>query len=341
MRYFQILVGISIIVLGTVATLFFREAYIGKTGGEAVTFSIEDGDTAAAIALHLTEAQVISDGSQYLLYGNLDRSVFRAKAGTYQIAKGDSFRHLAKQFAIGPIRQEVSIRVIEGWTVDTIVDLLAKDYTIDTSSTIAIAGRSADGQGFSNALREDYPFLAVLPKSRSLEGYLFPDTYHVWADELPEGLIYKQLNEFNRRFGSELPSASVAPLKTLDDVIILASIVEKEVARPEDRKIVAGIFLNRLKHGMRLQSDATLNYVTNSGRARSTATDLTIDSPYNTYQHDGLPPSPIGNPGADAIEAVLSPATTKYHYFLTTDKGETLYASTFEEHKKNRARAGF
>jgi len=340
MRYFQIISIIAVILIGGIAVLFFREAYIGKSG-ETVAFNINEGDDAADIALRLEQADIVSDGSRYLLYGNVDRSIFHAKTGAYHVKQHERFRKIARQFAIGPIRNEAVIRLIEGWTIDDIIELLARDHAIDPVKSAEFAGRSLNEQSFSEVLREEYTFLRDLPRDRSLEGYLFPDTYHVWEDELPKGLMYKQLNEFNRQFGNVEISQKLSPLETLDDVIILASIVEREVPRTEDRKIIAGIFLNRLKLGMRLQSDATISYLTGSGRARSTDADLAIDSQFNTYRYGGLPPSPIGNPSASAIQAVLFPEKTNYHYFLTTEEGEILYARTFEEHGQNRIRAGY
>ena len=121
--------------------------------------------------------------------------------------------------------------------------------------------------------------------------------------------------------------------------MILASIVEKEVAQPKDRPIVAGIFWNRLRDGMPLQSDATITYITKSGRTRSTLVDLASDSPFNTYRNTGLPPGPISNPGEDALDAALHPAVTPYRYFLTDAKGKIYFAQTLDEHILNRRRA--
>jgi UPF0755 protein len=154
-------------------------------------------------------------------------------------------------------------------------------------------------------------------------------------------LVTKQLEEFARKFGEARVTAKSAPLKTLDQVVTLASIVESEVRSKEDRRIVAGIFLNRLKQGMALQSDATLTYVTGSKRSRSTTKDLQIDSPYNTYKYRGVPPGPIGNPGETALQAVLDPAETSYLYFLTDKEGNVLYARTLDEHAANRQKAGY
>ncbi len=148
----------------------------------------------------------------------------------------------------------------------------------------------------------------------------------------------KQLEEFAKR-ADRIALEGKKQGRTLQEIVTLASIVEKEVSTPADRKIVAGIFLNRIADGMMLQSDATVNYITQTGRTRSTQNDLNIDSPYNTYHHVGLPPGPICNPGEDALEAALHPTPSSYRYFLTDSNGKVYYGKTFEEHQRNRQKA--
>lgn len=226
-----------------------------------------------------------------------------------------------------PKREEVSITVIEGWTVQDIqrtlqglgVDVVPSDF-------------------FASAFMSDAPFLKGLSPTTSMEGYLFPDTYRVWKDELPNALILKQLREFAEKTeGFEAEAQKQG--RSFREVVILASILEKEVRNPEELPIVAGIFMNRLKRGMLLQSDATLNYVLQTGQSRLTAGDLKNTSPYNTYKYGGLPPGPISNPGKPALDAALHPAKTEYLYFLTDSSGKTYFARTLEEHIRNRYRA--
>lgn len=253
------------------------------------------------------------------------------------------FLRARRQVEPSPVlpREEVRVTLIEGWTVDDMGLEVAKNHGVSASDVARLYGRSSDRSPFAPELRSAFPFLAVLPPKRSLEGYAFPDTYRVWKDELPEALMKKQLQTFSERYGSATITSASAPLKSLDEVVRLASIVEKEVRGAEDRRLVAGIFLRRLRIGMGLQSDATLNYVLDSGRARATASDLALDSPYNTYKYRGLPPGPISNPGATALDAVLHPTRSSYLYFLTDRKGNVLYARTFEEHQANRRKAGY
>jgi len=316
-------------------------AYWAVPVGAIKTIEIPKESDGKAVAKILEEQDIIESAGHYLMYARFDSSVNRAKAGSYHIRPGTNFREVARQLALGPARSEIQITVIEGETVDALVDQLEADHRIDPSDTVRVIGRSIDRVPYDLALRDTYPFLANLPRDRSLEGYLFPNTYRVWADQLPEGLVAKQLDEFSKRFSAAKPVAKSAPLKDLDDVIILASIVQDEVRSNDDMRIVAGIFLNRLRDGMALQSDATLNYLTGSGRARATSRDLNIDSPWNTYKYRGLPPSPIGNPGETAIKAVLDPEVSEYRYFLTDKEGKAYYGRTLEDHVANRKKAGY
>lgn len=321
---------------------FATEAWFGRpTAPEPIAFAVEAGRSGREVANDLAAAGVIPSAWRYRLYGYLDRSVSRPKAGTYQLRPGQSYRDIARALAIGPARREVEARIVEGWTLDQIAAYLESAHGVPAATTTALVGRSANRAPFDETLRADYPFLRHLPRNRSLEGYLFPDTYRVWRDQLPDGLVRKQLDEFGALFATTTVGPPSAPLKTLDDVVILASIVEAEVREPRDRRLVAGIFLNRLQIGMPLQTDASISYLTGSGRARSTAEDLAIDSPFNTYKYPGLPPAPINNPGADAIRAVLDPAPSDYLYFLSDAAGNTYYARTLEEHAENRRKAGF
>ncbi len=333
----------SILLAGAMfGFLFFvKVAFVGNLqAGAAIPFSVMAGDTIGSIADHLASQQVIRYPSLYRVYGWIDSRAKRPIIGSYELHAGMSFRSLARLLSEGPERKEATATIIEGWTVDQEAAYLSDEKGVSSTATVALIGRSVDHAPFDPHLRSEFSFLRDLPPERSLEGYLFPETYRAWQDELPGSLVQKQLDEFKKRFGDATVGPDSAPLKTLDDVVVLASIIEKEVRDPKDRKIVAGIFLRRLKEGIGLQSDATLSYALGSG-ARATNVDLSSSSPYNTYKYRGLPPGPICNPSETAIDAVLHPTLTDYRYFLTDKNGNVLYAATLEEHIRNRQKAGY
>ncbi len=329
LRIFGALLGL-LCVAGLVTAIFFVPVAWLKTpdpNASSIRVEIPDHATADAVGMALLDKGVISSRLGYDVYAWFDGAANMPRSGEYDLKPGMSYRTIARMLALGPARDEASFTAIEGWTIQDIQTALA-NKGVDVRPSDFLAERFAD----------QYPFLKSLPPNTNLEGYLFPDTYRVWKDQLPDGLFMKQLDEFAKKTEGFAEEAN-AQGRDFRDVVILASIIEKEARNDEDRPIVAGIFLNRLKDGMRLQSDATLNYILKSGHDRLTTDELKNDSLYNSYQHDGLPPGPISNPGMASLEAALHPAKTDYRYFLTDPQGKTYYAKTLEEHQKNRAKA--
>lgn len=327
MRRIGFFLGVCFLALGVGAIFFVPAAWVSVPVKDAPTLSIDipENGTAESVAELLKQKGVLTTTIGYGIYARIDTSANKPKAGTYSVQPGMNYRKLARMFFFGPERSEIEIKIIEGWTL------------ADEETAVRAAGGTWKTP-LASEWKADFPFLASLAKGATLEGYAFPDTYRVWKDQLPEGLIQKQLETISL-IATRIEAEAKKQGRTLNEVVTLASIVEKEVAKPEDRKIVAGIFWNRLKIGMALQSDATVNYVTHAGRTRPTAKDLAVESPYNTYTHRGLPPGPISNPGSDALEAALDPAKTEYLYFLTDADGKTYFAKTLDEHIRNRNKA--
>ena len=167
------------------------------------------------------------------------------------------------------------------------------------------------------------------------EGYLFPDTYKFFKNTTPQKVSEKMKNNFDIKVAEFLPEIA-RQKKSLNDIIIMASIIEKEVHNPEDRKIVSGILWKRIERGIGLQVDASLMYILGKTSAELTQDDLKINSLYNTYKYKGLPAGPISNPGKNAIEAAIFPQTSPYLFYLSDNDGITRYARNFEEHKNNK-----
>lgn len=333
-----LLVVDALVALAVVRLLFLSYVDQPKAGPKQ-TIEIRTGETVEGVAMQLEQEKIIGSARSYRVFSWFNGSARRPRAGLYVIQPGTNFNTIARTLAIGPEQEEVQLRVIEGWSINDVSTLLLAQHVSSTVIETSL-GTRGNQKPFDAVWREEFSFLRALPLSRSLEGYLFPDTYRVWQTQLPDGLIRKQLREFGAQYASSTIPAELAPLKTLDDVVILASIIEKEVRLPEERRRVAGIFLRRLRIGMPLQSDATLSYVTGSKRDRATAQELNLNNPYNSYRFKGLPPSPICNPGATALNAVLHPIMGKDLYFLTDKDGKVYYAATFEEHVQNKRKVG-
>ena len=184
-----------------------------------------------------------------------------------------------------------------------------------------------------------YPFLAQTDPLSGLEGYLFPDTYHIFKESSPQQIAEILLQNFNKKVTQDMRDEIKRSGKTLQGIIIMASLIEKEVVPDADRKMVSGILWNRLRLRIPLQVDATISYIKKQKNSVSLASDgrisiadLALNSPYNTYTHKGLPAGPIGNPGLSAMLAAIHPTTSSYIYYLSTPDGRTIYSKTLEQH---------
>jgi UPF0755 protein len=245
--------------------------------------------------------------------------------------------------------QELTITIIEGWNTAEIGKYLEKEGIVNEKNFLTAE------RNFKPAT---FDFLKTLPSDADLEGFLFPDTYRILKStaelaktnpQLASKTIIKKIldNTQVKLDGLKIDSGETQGLP-LFGIITLASIVEKETGRnstsaeqkqqlQEERQTIAGIFLNRLKAGMPLESDATINYITGKNNPQPSAVDLSINSPYNTYKNQGLPKGPICNPSLSSIEAVLKPIKTDYFYFLHQQpSGEVVYSKTFKEHVRNK-----
>lgn len=330
-------VGLLVIVGGIFLAWFVPTAFFGKPTQQTVKIIVLEHGTSDDVAQTLADKGAIVSSFGYRFYAMLDATARYPKPGDYDVALGSSYRAIARQLALGPTRNETEFKLLEGATVLDETNLLIS-RGVSIISVGDLVGDPSRNKPFAAALRQQYDFLKDLPSDATLEGYLFPDTYRVWKDQLPLGLVLKQLNRFAEVTDGFAEQAKKQG-RSFAEVVTLASIVEKEGRTTEERRMIAQIFLNRIKGGMRLQSDATVNYATKANRARPTLDDLQNDSPYNTYRHDGLPPGPICNPGKDSLEAALNPTPNDYYYYLHDDTGKIYYAKTIEEHRVNRAKA--
>lgn len=329
MKKILILLGLGLIGIAVFGLFFVPAAWLRfpLPDAPAIRVEIPEGASAKSVRDLLVEKKLLLSPTGYRLYGLFDSAVQHPQAGTYDLKFGLSYRQLARSLSLGPVREEISITIIEGWTIRDIEESL-RQKGVDVQPSDFYVERFA----------AEFPFLKDLPPNATLEGYLFPDTYRLWKDQLPDGLLRKQLQEFSiKTAGYE--DALKKNGRTLHEAVILASMIEKEVKRDDDRAIVAGIFMNRLREGMRLQSDATLNYVIRSGRSRLTIEETALDSAYNTYTNTGLPPSPISNPGKASLSAALNYAETNNFFFLTDSQGKTYFGRNLAEHIQNRQQA--
>lgn len=323
------------------AGYFLNEFFLKRpaAGAAAAAFVIDKGESVKKISQALKDAGIINSAFIFESYVWLVGREGVFQPGEYGLKPGASIASLVDDLTAINVK-ESQFTLIEGWNLKDMAEYLEEKKLIKQDSGLYfLTGRPAvdyrktkvDFQGGWN-----YGFLADKPAYVSLEGYIYPDTYKILAEGNAENLLKKALNNFDRKLTSELREEIKNQGKTIFEVVTLASIVEKEVRAYDDRRIVADLFWRRIAKGMPLQADSTINYITDSGRARSTFDDLKIDSPWNTYKYAGLPLGPISNPSIEAIRAVIYPQKNDYLYFLTGKGGKVYYAKTSAEHIRNR-----
>lgn len=231
-------------------------------------------------------------------------------------------------------KEEKNLRIIEGSRNRDISKILIENNLVSNDDFIK-AQKDYDYNKFS--------LLSDKPKNTDLEGFLYPDTYRVFASSTATEIIDKMIANLDRKLTDKMRSDIKAQGKTINEILTMASIIEKEAPISyvkndnTDAKIISGIFWRRIKIGQALQSCATLAYILGVDKEQYSEVDTWVESPYNTYRNPGLPPGPIANPGILAIEAAIYPTPSNYNYFLTPSGSKNIiYATTYEEHLRNK-----
>ncbi len=319
---------IFLLALMTVAS--FGYFLFSSNGQASATFVVKAGQGVNEVSQNLYDQKLIKNKFVFETWLWLLKQEDRVVAGIHDFPKDISIYQLSRNLVKLPANTQVSILIPEGYDRSMIAKVLNKN--------------GLSGEKFLSATenkknwQDQFDFLSDAPKNASLEGYIFPDTYFVDRYTTEDDFIKKTLNNFDKKLTAELRAEIAKQKKTIYEVLILASIIEREVPNDADKKMIADIFIKRMRDGMRLESDATINFITGKGLVQPTYDDLQIDSPYNTYRNDGLPPGPIANPGVASIEAALYPTANDYYFFLTTKQGEVIYSRNYKEHLKNKAK---
>jgi UPF0755 protein len=293
--------------------------------GDNIDLPVYSKTRAREIARELKDKGVIQFEEPFLVLAKLTRADRHLKAGLYQLNAQMSLWDVLTTLSEG--KSELSaLKIPEGYTAEQIAQALEKM-------------NPGSGADFLQAAQNQTTLKSFGIVGPTAEGFLFPETYRVplgaGSDELVELMIHQFFDVVGQDFDSRCKDLGLTPYQA----VVLASIVEKEAHNADERPIIAGILYNRLHQKMRLQVNATLNYILNTKHAWLTTNQLSTDSPYNTYHHRGLPPTPICNPGAASLKAVLNPADVPYLYYVSAGDGSSLFATTFEEHKKNVIKA--
>lgn len=295
-------------------------------------FEIESGAGASQVWKALDEQGFVTRTLSLKYAGWREDAESKIKAGTYYLEAGETITEVVRRFTTGDTQPgEITITYPEGFTVQQIAARTAARGIGTEEAFIAAASDPA-------AYAADFPFLGNLPPNRTLEGYLFPDTYKVFPDDTPTDVIQRMLATFDQRArAADLPEKARIAGRTIDEVVNMASIVEREVISDDDMAMVAGVLWKRNDEDTGLFADATTRYILNKWDGALTVQDLAVDSLYNTRKYKGLPPGPISNPGLRALLAAAEPQESEYYYYLSATNGETIFAETNDEHNRNKA----
>ena len=325
-------IGGGIAAVGLTSGLLFQPMTSDlDANSTAFVFEIEPNQSLRTIARRMTADGLARSAIAVELYGRAEGAASRLQAGRYLVAPTMSPVEILEKITSGDaVFNEITITIPEGWSLNDIEEHF-EDLGLFTKERFQRAAVMQD-------VYRDFAILAHLEDDTILDGYLFPDTYRIFEDSTPESIVARMLANFQRRIDADILSAIAAQGRTLHDVLTLASIVQKEANDASQMPDVAGVFWNRLENRIRLESDATVNYVLGTSKRQPTFADTEVDHPYNTYENYGLPPGPIGNPGLEAILASISPAEHDFYFFLHPIDGRIVMSRTFAEHLQNKAR---
>lgn len=322
-----LLVLALLVVGGMLYTVQLLAPVTGNKGASPVLVYIPPGRNARQIGEILARKRLVRSPLSFVFASRMDGLSGKMHAGHYELSPAMPPRQIAAQMALGETAQGI-ITVPEGYTVRQIARRLAENHLVDEAQFLTLA--QTGGRTFHVG--------RWTPPDDNLEGYLFPDTYTVPKGSSARDIIQIMLDDFGRRVISPYGAEAKRFSGGLPAAVALASLVEREAEVDSDRPLIAAVYRNRLKARMRLQCDATVQYALPSHKTRLFHSDLRVDSPYNTYLHSGLPPTPIANPGLPSINAALHPAAVNYLFYVAGAGGRHVFSTTLAQHDQAVAR---
>lgn len=324
---------IILIILG-VLLYFYIGNYIEKSllavdinDNNKIIVEIPEGSSTSSIAKILYNNNLIKDQRVFKYYAKKTKADSQLRAGSFTLSKDMNIDELLEVLIKGGTSSNtVNITIIEGLTLQETAKSISEQLGLNHDLLVNLMENT-------DKYRADYQFLMDNPNIKNLQGYLLPETYNVYTKSDEEAIVKMLVSQFDEFYKKEmLPLIGKNSNLNLEDVVNLASIVEKEAVLAEERDEVAKTFLNRLDINMKLQSCATVNYARGEWKERLSNEDIKIDSPFNTYVVEGLPPTPINSPGKESIKAVLQPADVDYLYFVAKGDGSHHFSNNYEDH---------
>lgn len=320
--------AISIIFVLCISVFIFTQiGPYNKNNTQGIVVEIPQGSTTNTISDILYKNNLIKNKVMFKISVKLSNKAQQFKAGKYLFNQTYSNKQIINDLSLGKIYNDgIKITIPEGSTSREIVSILVDKKLGNEDSYEALISNPKEFYNDFKFLEED--------DITSLEGFLYPSTYYFDENSSEKEVLSTMLSQFNKVYTDKLRDRQKELNMTTEQVVNLASIVEKEAILDKDRPIIASVFYNRLKIGMPLQSDATIQYIFKERKKIVTYKDLEIDSPYNSYKNKGLPPTPISSPGIESIKATLYPEKTDYLYFVAKMDGGNNYSKNYEDHLK-------
>ncbi len=351
MKYFLTIFILLFVIISFSCLFAWQGIYLAKEPGssQSVTFLVEKGEGAKEISVNLKKQELIKYSSLFRVYALVQGKAGKLQAGEYELSSAMNIPEIVEKLASGEAIK-ATITVIEGWNLRDIGNYFEKKGMFTAEELFELVGfplidySKVTGLPPPKDFSGELNFLKDKPKNIGLEGYLFPDTYHINGqrtennEQKLENIVRKMLTNFGEKLTPDLIKEITNQNKSIFEIVTMASLIEKEVRIIEDMKIVSGILWKRLDVGMPLQSCATIVYITGKKTTSVSIAETEIDSPYNTYKYKGLPKGPISNPGFNSLEAAIFPEASDYWYYLSTPEGETIFSKTLKEHDIAKAK---
>jgi UPF0755 protein len=313
-------IGTFIFVFAITYHTFFSPNYYRQES--PVTFDIKKGEAFSSVAMRLYEKGIIPSETNFKIAGFVYGAERKVRAARFKIPNGLSYLDLLDLFISGDCDYLRTLTINPGQTIKWLGHRLQKYVYIDSTDFVNLAYNSK----FADSLRLD---------QNNFEGYLFATDYEIYERSSPAEVIRMFYNAFKEFYADSLKKRTDELGFTTHEIITLASIIKGETHKVDEMARIAGVYQNRLRIGMKLQADPTIQYVIPGDWKRLTYKDLEMESPYNTYKYFGLPPGPINSPGKDAILAALYPEKHNYLYFVADGEGGHMFGKSLREHNNN------
>ncbi len=314
---------------------FFANSYYKQSvgamameNGQAITIEVPPRASTDKIANLLFDNGLIMNQFIFKYHVKKLEADGKLKAGNFDLNTNMKLDDIINSLTVSQKSSNtVRFTIPEGYELKQVAEKLANENIIDKDRFLELSGNKSN-------FEEKYEFLTLLEDGQSLEGFLFPSTYEIFKDSTEEVVIEKMLSQFEKIYKIDIEPTIEDSDLDLNQIITLASMVEREAVVDKERAIMAGVLYNRLEINMPLQIDATVQYALGERKERLLYKDLEIESPYNTYLYKGLPPGPISSPGENSIIATMNPSDSDYFFYVLKgdNTGEHTFTKTFNEH---------